>query len=212
MNSRARYWIVISCAIAVSCGSPGTPESPVVDRAALASEGLVPLRDADPRLRFDIRYATERNFTGKVLYSSNVAMLRLSVAERLRRAHDRLVAQGYGIVVWDAYRPLSAQETMFALVNDERYVADPAKGSRHNRGAAIDVTLCDAYGRPVEMPTDYDDFSERAHRDSTQMSAAAARHYALLDAAMRGEGFVGLPTEWWHYDDPEWESYPIIGR
>lgn len=195
-----------------SCASEKTTSVAPVDLESLAAEGLVPLGDVDPRIVVDLRYASTRNFVGVALYSSGVALLRQGTAERLARVNDRLRASGHRLMVWDAYRPLSVQERLFQLVPDERYVANPTKGSRHNRGAAVDVALCDAAGRLLPMPTDHDDFSERAHRTTLGGDAVSRANYEILHAAMIAEGFVGLPTEWWHYDDPNWESYPIIGR
>ncbi|MBI4882084.1 MAG: M15 family metallopeptidase [Planctomycetes bacterium] len=182
------------------------------ERAALAAEPLVPVADVDPRIRFDMRYASANNFTGQVLYDSPVCLLRRSVAERLSRVQERLARQGLGLLVFDGYRPLSVQERMWQLVPDTRYVADPRKGSRHNRGAAVDVALVDRSGRPLEMPTDFDDLSEAARRGFPGASAAARQNLALLEAAMTAEGFIGLESEWWHYDAPDWEAYPVIGR
>lgn len=199
-------------AIAIGGCASDRSASPAPNPVALASEALVPISDVDPRIAIDLRYASTRNFVGIALYSSDVALLRETVAERLKRVNDRLVASGHRLMVWDAYRPLSVQQRLFDLVPDERYVADPKKGSRHNRGAAVDVTLADANGRELPMPTDFDDFSPRAHRASLGGGATERANYDVLHAAMSAEGFVGLQTEWWHYDDPAWESYPIVGR
>jgi len=99
---------------------------------------------------------------------------------------------------------------MWELVPDSRYVADPRKGSRHNRGAAVDVTLVDSSGNELLMPTAFDDFTERASRSSPDAPPEALRHRALLEQAMSSEGFLPLPSEWWHFDDPEWQKYPLL--
>lgn len=208
----AVFGLLCLLAAAPGCGASRAPAIGAGPQEALAEEGLVPLLDVDPRIVVDLRYASTRNFTGVALYTSDVALLRESVAERLKRVNDRLAASGHRLVVWDAYRPLSVQQRLFDLVPDERYVANPAKGSRHNRGAAVDVALGDASGRLLPMPTDFDDFSERAHRATLGGGAVARANYEILHAAMTAEGFVGLETEWWHYDDPAWERYPIVGR
>lgn len=206
-------WTALGAVFGCTGSGAGDTDSLAVDPATLAEDPLVPIREVAPRIRIDARYATADNFTGRALYSSNILLLRFSVAERLMRVADRLAAEGHTLIVWDAYRPLSVQETMWSLVPDERYVANPAKGSKHNRGAAVDVTLGDRSGNALELPTRHDDFTERAHRDSiANATAEARRHYEILDAAMRAEGFIGLPTEWWHYDDPNWEHFPIVGR
>jgi D-alanyl-D-alanine dipeptidase len=111
--------------------------------------------------------------------------------------------------VFDCYRPLSVQKKFWELVPDERYVANPKKGSRHNRGAAVDVTLIDSSGHEVEMPSQYDDFSEKAHRNYNLASKRALTNRVLLEKAMEREGFVGFETEWWHFDYKDWQSYSI---
>ena len=120
-----------------------------------------------------------------------------------------LRAAGYGLQIFDCWRPLAVQRRFFALVPDERYVADPRKGSRHNRGAAVDLTLVDKDGHALDMGTDFDDFRERAHRGYRGIPEEAKKNRSVLDAAMAKEGFVGLPTEWWHFDAGDWKNYPI---
>ena len=171
---------------------------------------LVDARALVPGARLDIRYATTANFTGRVLYPAARCLLRPSVAERLRRAEDSAESMGLSLVVFDCYRPLSVQKEMWKLVPDERYVADPAKGSRHNRGAAVDVSLARTDGTELAMPTAFDDFSERAHRDYAELPREAIANRALLERIMTEAGFVGLPTEWWHFDAVGWESYAIL--
>ena len=178
----------------------------------LALAALLTLVDATtvvPRLRLDIRYATADNFTHQRLYAHARCLVQDAVARRLADVQRELVARGLALVVYDCYRPLSVQRKMWALVPDERYVADPAKGSRHNRGAAVDVALVDRRGRLLPMPSGYDEFSERAHRDFGGGSERARANRALLDEVMQRHGFVGLPTEWWHFDAAEWQAYPI---
>ncbi|MFG0320687.1 MAG: M15 family metallopeptidase [Planctomycetota bacterium JB042] len=192
--------LVVGCA-----GSDETAAS------ARSDEPLVPVADVHPGIRFDIRYATDDNFTGERLYASDVCLLRASVADRLARVQDRLAAEGLGLLVFDGYRPLSVQRRMWELVPDPRYVAPPDRGSRHNRGAAVDVTLVDAAGRRLEMPTDHDDFTEAAHRDYAGATHAATANRDRLRAAMEAEGFEGIGTEWWHFDAVNWREYDIVG-
>ena len=163
-----------------------------------------------PGLKLDIRYATAKNFTGRALYGAPRCLLRPAVVERLARAQEAAAAQGLGIKVFDCYRPLAVQREMWTLVPDERYVADPAKGSRHNRGAAVDLTLVDATGRELAMPTAFDDFSARAHRNYEDLPAATIANRALLERIMQDAGFSGLPTEWWHFDADGLERYEIL--
>jgi D-alanyl-D-alanine dipeptidase len=170
---------------------------------------LVDLRAVIPDAVFDIRYATTNNFTGKQVYPTARCLLRPEVAERLKRVEERLRQQGYRLKIYDAYRPLSVQQIFWRILPDDRYVADPAIGSRHNRGAAIDVTLVDAHGKDVPMPSEYDDFSERAHPDCRFATPEQKRNHEILRSAMRAEGFEQFPTEWWHFDGPAWRDCPI---
>lgn len=163
-----------------------------------------------PDIVVDLRYATPNNFTGTVLYDTARCFLRRTTAERLARVQERLRRRGLGLKIWDGYRPLSVQWKMWELVRDPKYVADPRKGSRHNRGAAVDVTLVDSLGNELEMPTGYDDFTEKAHRNWQGGSATARRNRQILEEAMRAEGFLPLPSEWWHFDDPDWREFDIL--
>lgn len=173
------------------------------------ASGLVDVAAVDPSIVLDIRYATKDNFTREAVYPVARCLLREEVAQRLRRVQEALKARGLGLKVFDCYRPLSVQKRFWVLVPDERYVADPAKGSRHNRGYAVDASLVDARGEPLAMPSSYDDFSEAAHRGH-HAEPEAAKNRALLEEAMAKEGFVGLATEWWHFDSPGWEKAPVL--
>jgi len=167
-----------------------------------------------PEIKLDIRYATTNNLTHKKVYPAARCFVRAEVAERLKEAAAELKELGLGITVFDGYRPLAVQRIFWNLMPDERYVADPEKGSRHNRGAAVDLTLHDlSTGENIEMPSEFDDLSERAHRDYvgiTTRSIIAARNSKLLELIMEKHGFIGLPTEWWHYDHVDWEQYGIM--
>ncbi len=169
---------------------------------------LVDVATLIPDAVIDIRYATKDNFTGTVLYPKAVCKLRRAVAGKLVAAAKALRAQKRRLVLWDCYRPAAIQKILWDKVPDERYVADPKKGSRHSRGAAVDVGLVDAEGTPVVLPTAFDDFTEAAHRDHAMKgdSGAEARR---LEAAMTKAGFVGMPTEWWHYDASDSAKYPL---
>ncbi len=178
---------------------------------------LIDIASVDGSIRIDIRYATKNNFTGVAFYPVARCLLRPDAAERVGRVQKALAARGLGLVMWDCYRPFSVQRRLWKIVPDSRYVAEPVaaadgtpvEGSKHNRGAAVDVTLVGADGSAVEMPTEYDDFSPRAHRGDDQGPAAARRNAELLEQAMVAEGFEPLPTEWWHFDAPGWQRYPL---
>ncbi len=191
---------------ALGCARPApTPPVELVDVAVI-----------DPTIRLNIRYARVDNFTGVAVYPAARCLLRRDAAERLARVQRRLEVDGFGLLVWDCYRPFAVQERFWSLVPDPRYVAQPERrggrpvaGSKHNRGAAVDVTLVDAAGRPLALPTDFDDFSARAHRGAPATPAARA-NAARLEAAMSAEGFEPFPTEWWHFDAPGWQAYPLL--
>lgn len=193
--------------LAVSCTiAPKTR----AEQANVAKTDLVELVKLDPSLQLDIRYATKNNFTGKKVYAQPRAFLQRDAALALIRVHEALKKQGFRLKVYDAYRPWSVQKIFWKIMPDPRYVADPKLGSLHNRGMAVDVTLTDLQGRDVMMPTFYDDFSELAHRDCKALPADAIRHREILEAAMRKEGFYGIPTEWWHFDFHGWGKYPVL--
>ena len=194
--------------LAAACALHG-PHPPTGD--------LVDLAAVDPTIRIDIRYATTGNFTGVAVYPVARCLLRRDAAERLARVQRRLRADGLGLLVWDCYRPFAVQERFWALVPDERYVARPERrdgrpvaGSKHNRGAAVDVTLVDAAGAALAMPTGFDDFSERAHRGAPGVPPEARANAERLEAAMVSEGFEPLPTEWWHFDAPGWRTHELL--
>lgn len=198
----------------------GGVEAGAAEEAGDAGAGdLVDAAGLVPGLVVDLRYATPDNFVGEAVYPPGArCLLRRPVAAALARVAARLAADDLRLKAWDCYRPFPVQERFWASVADERYVARPARGedgrpaegSRHNRGAAVDVTLADAAGSELAMPTAYDDFSERAHRSLAGAAPVAAANARRLDAAMAAEGFVGLPTEWWHYDGPGWERYDLL--
>ena len=179
--------------------------------ALAGATDLVEVQRIDPHIRLDIRYATTNNFTGHKVYDSARCFLRPATVAKLSRAQRELERSGYGLKVYDGYRPLSVQKKFWALVPDERYVADPAKGSRHNRGAAVDLTMVRLRdGAEVPMPTRYDDFTEKAHRDYKNLPAEVLRNRQILEDVMVRNGFVPFPTEWWHFDDADWERYPVL--
>ena len=173
------------------------------------ASAFVDFSKLDRRVIFDIRYATKNNFTHQAVYPVARCLLRKSVARKLLAAAKDFEARGFRLVIFDCYRPLSIQKKFWALVPDERYVANPAQGSRHNRGAAVDVSLADASGRELVMPSGFDNFTERAHRNFKGSSPLARKNMKLLERVMERHGFVGLPTEWWHFDAKGWKKFPI---
>lgn len=174
---------------------------------------LVLISDIDKSIKIELKYATDENFLGKRVYEPDSFKARLLsvTAERLSAAQREFKQYGVGLKVWDAYRPLSAQKQMWDILSDARYVSDPAFGGRHTRGTAVDVTLVDSKsGKELAMPTKFDDFSEKAHRDFSKLDSKTKKNVLLLESIMIKYGFVGLKTEWWHFDVANWQDYPVI--
>ncbi len=188
------------------------PATPPTSADATAASDLVDLATFDQRLKFDIRYASTDNFMGKILYPVARALLQRPAASALARAHDRLRAAGYGLMIFDAFRPWQITREMWDQHPKHRaYLSDPLKGSRHNRGYAVDVTLYDLNtGKEVPMPSAYDEFTERAHPDYTGGTAEQRQARDLLISAMQAEGFKVYQNEWWHFDFQGWEAYPVL--
>ena len=159
----------------------------------------------------DIRYATPDNFMKKTLYPSAKAYLRAPAAQALAEVQRELATRGLGIKVFDAYRPYAVTVAMWEPIRNPDYVADPKKGSRHNRGAAVDLTLIDLEtGAELAMPTPYDDFTPRAAHAFTDLPPDVLANRALLRDVMVKHGFDPLPSEWWHFDFRGWERFDLL--
>lgn len=174
------------------------------------SPKLVDIHDISPDVVVEMKYATADNFLGKKVYDSCRCLLVEEVARRLARVQEDIGRQGYRLKVWDCYRPRRVQYAMWEIVSDPAYVADPKEGSKHNRGAAVDVTVVDAQGRELDMGTDHDDFTPRAHQDAEGLSEEIQRNRRLLDEAMHRQGFECIATEWWHFDAEGWKNHPLL--
>jgi zinc D-Ala-D-Ala dipeptidase len=172
---------------------------------------LVDLKVVSPNIRQDIRYATNNNFMKRRLYPVARCLLHKKVAEQLHQVQLNLEKSNLGIKVFDCYRPLSIQRQMWKMLPDNRYVANPVQGSRHNRASAVDLTLVDlSSGKNKEMPSEFDDFSNRAHMNYEAASVEAKKNRNDLRMVMQKHGFKSIPTEWWHYDSSEWKQYPLL--
>lgn len=185
---------------------------PPVEHGEFRKSDLVELTTLDAGIHLDIRYATSRNFLGTPLYSEARAFLQRPAAEALVRVQRSLAHDGYGLLVHDAYRPWYVTRLFWDAtpVDKHDFVADPAKGSRHNRGCAVDLTLYDlASGTPVEMPSLYDEMSERAYPGYAGGTPAQRARRDLLRRHMEAEGFGVYATEWWHFDYRGWPAYAI---
>lgn len=183
-----------------------------VEQGDFLPSDLVEVVKLDRTIRLDIRYATESNFAGRKVYHQARAFLQRPAAEALVRVHRKLGERGLGLLVFDGYRPWSVTKIFWDLTppDKRRFVADPRSGSKHNRGCAVDLTLFDRRtGRPLAMPSEYDEFSERAYQDYAGGTQEQRRNRALLRSAMEAEGFVSVPHEWWHFDYKDWRRYRI---
>ena len=174
---------------------------------------LVELVQLDSTIHLDIRYATSNNFMGRPMYAKAKAYLQRPAAEALVRVHRGLSGQGYGLLVFDGYRPWSVTKKFWDETPPEKrgFVADPAIGSRHNRGCAVDLSLFDLKtGKEVAMPSGYDEFTERASPAYKGGTSEGRRCRDLLRSAMESEGFRVNSGEWWHFDYNNWEEYDIL--
>jgi D-alanyl-D-alanine dipeptidase len=175
---------------------------------------LVEIVGLDPTIRLDIRYATADNFVGRPVYPEARAFLQRPAAEALLAVQRRLRKKGLGLVVYDAYRPWSVTRLFWEITPPEKrmYVADPARGSNHNRGCAVDVGLVElAGGRVLEMPGAYDEMSGRSHVDYAGGTPQQRANRDLLRLEMERDGlFQVYPEEWWHYDFGEYRAYPVL--
>jgi zinc D-Ala-D-Ala dipeptidase len=197
--------LLLGLTIAVAQGPP-------IETGPFRQPDLVELTKLDLTIKLDIRYATKNNFLGKAVYKQRRAFLQRPAAEALVRVNQHLRALGFGLVVFDGYRPWAVTRIFWDVTPADKkiFVADPAKGSRHNRGCAVDLSLFElATGAEVKMPSEYDEMTERAHINYECATAEPKRLRELLRAAMTAEGFAVYEPEWWHYDYKDWKEYAI---
>lgn len=220
MRPRARSLILL---LALACATaPAIPRNKYgleVVRDPRTYQQLVQ-RDPDKELVdvqrimpvvIDVRYATANNFMHTPLYPEARVFLRRPAAYALRDVQAELAPRGLALKIFDGYRPYSVTERMWEPVRNPDFVADPAKGSRHNRGAAVDLTLIDLQsGAELEMPTPYDDFTPRARQDFNDLPPNAIANRTTLREVMVRHGFDPLPSEWWHFDYRRWERFELM--
>lgn len=175
-----------------------------------SNKQLTDVQKSNRSIVLDIRYASNNNFLKKKVYPKAKCLLQPPVAKKLLKVQQDLRQAGLGLKVFDCYRPLSVQKLMWSILPNPNYIANPATGSRHNRGAAVDLTLVDKNGKELEMPSAFDDFTEKAHRNYTGSTVEARKNRKLLENAMKKYGFVGLPTEWWHFNATDWQKFPVM--
>lgn len=198
-------WIVLASCAAFAQNAPPT-------EANKREADLIELNELDDTLKLDIRYATAANFTGTAVYAEARAFMQRPAAEALIRVHRKLKKQNLGLVIFDGYRPWSVTKIFWDITPEDKrkFVANPLKGSRHNRGCAVDLSLFDLKtGKLLEMPTDFDDFTDQASPKYAGGTADQTKNRDALRAAMEAEGFTVNDNEWWHFDYKDWADYAI---
>jgi D-alanyl-D-alanine dipeptidase len=191
--------------------SSGIPESNITESLTIVlSDGdLLKVLDYIPSIYIELKYATDGNFTGSVIYDFTDAYLRYCTVKKLAQVQEEMLEQGYSLKIWDAYRPVSAQFILWDIYLDPVYVANPNTGySSHSRGNTVDVTLVMADGSEIEMPTGFDDFASLADRDYSDVPEPAKSNVLILENTMSSNGFNCYSGEWWHYSDST--SYSVI--
>lgn len=171
---------------------------------------MVNLSEYIPKISIDLRYAHYDNIFNTVLYTQEEVFLNIKAAEALKNIQQEIANDGYELVIWDAYRPYSVTVKMWDLIRDKRYAATPQKGSRHNRGMAVDITLKEINGQYLEMPTTFDDFSKKASPLYQNLPQNVKENRDYLISKMEKHGFKVLNSEWWHFDYQNWYSMPIL--
>lgn len=190
----------------------GCAARPPHESGSFKQADLVELVKLDPGIHLDIRYATTNNFTGQAVYKEARAFLQRPAAEALANANKELKPLGYGLLIFDGYRPWSVTKLFWDITSEEnkKFVANPKDGSRHNRGCAVDLTLYDLNtGKEVQMTGEYDEMSERSYPNYTGGTAEQRKMRDLLRSKMEANGFKVYDYEWWHFDFNDWRSYRI---
>ncbi len=204
---RAIFLEMVAILVFAAC-QPGPPR----EEGDFKDSDLVELIKLDSTFKLDIRYATGNNFVGRPVYPEARAFLQRPAAEALVEVNKALRQMGYGLQIFDGYRPWSVTKTFWDITPDDKkkFVADPAQGSRHNRGCAVDLTLFDlATGKQIEMTGAYDEMSERSYPDYMGGTEEQRKMRDLLRSKMEAHGFTVYAYEWWHFDYQDWQSYRI---
>ena len=204
-----RFTVAALCLILFSCAfAQNAPPKENNKREA----DLIELIKLDKTIKLDIRYATTNNFVGRAVYPEARAFLQRPAAEGLVRVHKLLKKKGLGLVIYDGYRPWAITKLFWDVVklDQRKYVADPVKGSKHNRGCAVDLGIYDLKtGKAIPMPSGFDEFTERASPDYKGGTDEERSNRDILRRMMEAEGFIVNPNEWWHFDHKDWEQYAI---
>lgn len=172
---------------------------------------LVEIKKAIPSVVLDIRYATKNNFMEQVMYNQARAFARKPVVDQLKNIQAILKTKGMGLKIYDAYRPYAITVAFYQKASDKNFVANPAKGSKHNRGCAIDLSLVDLKsGKELPMPTPYDSFSPAAAPDFLNLPPEVIKNRNFLIATMEANGFKVIANEWWHFDFNGWQNFDLM--
>jgi D-alanyl-D-alanine dipeptidase len=189
---------LIALLVAVGCA----PQDKNID--------LVDITTINKNILLDIKYATSDNFLGEAVYPSARCFVLKQMAVKLDSVQRELESMGLGLKIFDGYRPHSVTKKMWEILPDDRYVANPQNGSRHNRGAAVDLRLVDSLGAELKMPTPFDDFTEKAAHNYDDLPEEIRLNRTLLKNIMEKYGFTPIKSEWWHYDLKDYQKYPIL--
>ncbi|HVG29534.1 MAG TPA: M15 family metallopeptidase [Pyrinomonadaceae bacterium] len=211
--ARAARFAAVLALVALSPALARAQEQPPREEGKFRRPELVELVKVDQTIKLDVRYATSNNFLGRPVYTEARAFLQKPAAKALARVSKKLRKEGYGLLVFDGYRPWSVTKIFWdsTPADKKEFVADPAKGSRHNRGCAVDLTLYDLKtGQEVGMPGAYDEMTERSHVNYRGGSDEQRRLRDLLRREMERQGFQVYEPEWWHFDYKDWKEYPIL--
>nr|WP_294876834.1 M15 family metallopeptidase [uncultured Pedobacter sp.] len=172
---------------------------------------LIEIKKAIPNIKLDIKYATKNNFMNQVMYKEARAFARKPVVEQLKKIQSTLNKKGYGLKIFDAYRPYAITLAFYQKAKDKNFVANPKKGSKHNRGCAIDLTIIDLKtGKELQMPTPYDSFAAQASPSCSNLPVSVIKNRTLLITTMQAYGFRVITNEWWHFDFVGWKKYPLM--
>ncbi|MDX2044063.1 MAG: M15 family metallopeptidase [Acidobacteriota bacterium] len=218
VTGRERHWqllrsLPLAVLILFSLAQAQSISEPPKETGKFRQADLVELIKLDPTIKLDIRYAASNNFLGKPVYKEARAFLQRPAAEALARINQRLRKKGYGLLVFDGYRPWAVTKLFWDSTPDDKkkFVANPSQGSRHNRGCAVDLSLFDLKtGKEIEMPSGYDEMTDRAYPNYKGGTAEQRGLRDLLRAEMEADGFTVFDIEWWHFDFNNWREYPIL--
>jgi D-alanyl-D-alanine dipeptidase len=207
------YLLASALYVAHNDSTEATPTSPPKEEGNFRASDLVELVKLDKTIKLDVRYAKKNNFVGRPLYKEERAFLQRPAAEALVRAHKELQKQGYGLLIFDGYRPWRVTRLFWEVTPAalKKFVANPKNGSRHNRGCAVDLSLYDMKtGKEIPMPSEYDEMTDRAYPSYTGGTPEQTRLRDLLKEKMEEQGFKVFSIEWWHFDYKDWREYPIL--